>query len=193
MRRFILLTAAVVLAVSGCSRLAPYARVARGNREYSGGDYQSANIAYIEAGKTEQHEMYVAYNLGTVYYALGEALAAEKEWLVASATDDPDLLYKAHYNLGVLYYDRGAYRDAYEKFRNALEINPAGLEAKLNLELTIEKLEVEGRKDAKPVDSAASGTAKGEVDRILNYLRRIEGEEWESTEDLEYTPLPRDL
>jgi tetratricopeptide (TPR) repeat protein len=167
--------------------------VADGNRQYARGEYQSANIAYIEAARTEEHEHWIAYNLGTVYYALGEADAAEREWQIAAGTADDTLLYRVHHNLGVLYYDRGLYRDAYERFRNALEINPSGIEAKRNLELTIQKLEVEGQGQALSPDSEPTSQSTGEIERILNYLRRMEGEVWKSTEDLEYRPLPRDL
>ncbi len=179
--------------LSGCAKLAPFTGVVRGNREYASGDYQNANIAYIEAGRSGEYEHWIAYNLGTVYYALGEAEAAEREWLIASGTRDEALLYQAYFNLGVLYYDRGLYSEASERFRNALEINPEGLEAKLNLELSIEKREVRDRKNGPPTESPAAGQSSGEIERILNYLRRMEGEIWESTENLEYKPLPRDL
>jgi Ca-activated chloride channel family protein len=157
------------------------------------GNYQGANIAYIEAGKTGEKEHWIAYNLGTVYYALGESDAAEREWQIASGSRDEYLLYRAHYNLGVLYFDRGMYSLAYEHFRNALEIHPSGVQAKKNLELTIEKLDVDTRNPAGEGEAQSDGESRGEIERILNYLRRMEGEIWQSTEELDYTPLPRDL
>jgi tetratricopeptide (TPR) repeat protein len=183
----------VCVLLAGCSDLAPFTGVVKGNRKYAGGDYQGANIAYIEAGRSGKYEHWIAYNLGTVYYALGEAEAAEREWQIASGTQDETLLYNVYFNLGVLYYDRGLYAFAYERFRNALEINPKGVQAKLNLELSMEKLEVKDQKSQPSGDSATNGQSRGEIERILNYLRRMEGEVWESTENLDYDPLPRDL
>ena len=90
-------------------------------------------------------------------------------------------------------YERGLYTEAYEKFRNALEINPAGIEAKINLELTIKKMEVNDGKSAPASAPQAAVESRGEIDRIMNYLKKMEGGVWESTEKLEYRPLPRDL
>jgi len=182
---------AVICVLSGCSKLAPYVRAAQGARAYANGDYQRANIAFIEAGGGEDHEHWIAYDLGTVYYALGETEAAESEWQKAQGTMDDELSYRVLFNYGVLLYERGAYEQAYEKFRNALEIHPAGVEAKINLELTIEKMEV---RDTKPQQTASSpGETGGEIDFIMNYLKKMEGEVWESTEVLEFKALPRDL
>ena len=183
----------VCILLAGCSEFAPFAGVVKGNRKYASGDYQGANVAYIEAGESGTYQYWIAYNLGAVYYALGEAEAAEREWLIALGTQDEALLYNVYFNLGVLCYDRGSYAEAYESFRNALEINPNGAQAKLNLELSIRKLEVKDQKNLPAGDSANDGQSQGEIERILNYLRRMEGEVWESTENLDHSPLPRDL
>jgi tetratricopeptide (TPR) repeat protein len=184
---------AAVWVLSSCSKLGPYVHVAEGARAYAAGDYQLANIAYIEADRSDEFEEWIAYDLGTVYYALGEVDAAESEWQIAAGTPDVELSYRVLFNYGVLLYGRGAYTEAYEKFRNALEINPAGVEAKINLELTIEKMEVSEGKSASSATPQTTGESSGEIDRIMNYLKKMEGEVWESTESLEYRPLPRDL
>ena len=189
----ILLLFAVLLILTGCTKLNPYIRVAKGSRAYANGDFQRANISYIEAGKYGEYDHWISYNLGMVYYALGEVEAAESEWQIAEGAQDEELSYRVLLNYGVLLYERGAYADAYEKFRNALEINPPGVEAKKNLELTVEKMEVsEGASQPERSPGAGSDTTE-EIDLIMNYLKKLEGEVWESTEVLEYTPLPRDL
>ncbi len=191
--KVVLLSLAVVAALTGCSRLGPHIQVAKGARAYANGDFQRANIAYIEAGRTGENEHWIAYNLGTVYYALGEVEAAESEWQIAEGAQDKDLSYRALCNYGALLYERGAYTEAYEKFRNALEIKPAGLEAKKNLEITIKRMVVR-ENESEPVETTQlKGETDDEIDLIMNYLKKIEGEVWESTEELEYKPLPRDL
>ncbi len=184
----------ILLALSllaGCSRLEPYLHVAQGGRAYANGDYQRANTAYIEASGKDDYEHWVAYDLGSVYFALGETESAENEWQIAEGTPDKNLAYRVLFNYGVLLYERGSYEEAYEKFRNALEIEPTGLEAKVNLELTMQKMEVRESKPQQAVPS--SGETSAEIDLIMNYLKKMEGEVWESTEVLEYKPLPRDL
>ncbi len=150
-------------------------------------------MAYIEAGRSDDFKEWIAYDLGTVYYALGEVDAAESEWRIAANTLDEELAYRVSFNYGVLLYERGAYAEAYEKFRNALEINPSGVEAKINLELTIEKMEVNDGKSTPAAATQTTGESSREIDRIMHYLKKMEGEVWESTKSLEYRPLPRDL
>ena len=181
-----------VAVLTGCGKLGPYFRVFQGAKAYANGDYQQANISYIEA-RTEDYGHWIAYNLGAVYYALGEIDAAESEWFVAQGAPDNELAYRVLYNYGVLLYERGEYARAYEKFRNALEINPSGLEAKINLELTIEKLEISEGSPEAAVSSQQDEQMSGEIDLIMNYLKKMEGAVWQSTEELEYKPLPRDL
>jgi Ca-activated chloride channel family protein len=189
----ILVLFVLISILSGCSKLTPYLRVAEGARAYASGDYQRANIAYIDAGRYEAFEEWIAYDLGAVYYALGEVDAAESEWQIAAGSGDEELLYRVFFNYGVLLFERGSYSEAYEKFRNALEINPSGVEAKKNLELAMEKMEVSEGQGAPPVVSQSDDDTSGEIDRIMNYLKKMERGVWQSTERVEYQPLPRDL
>lgn len=179
--------------LAGCSRFGSYYHVAQGARAYANGDYQRANIAYIEASGSEDNALQIAFNLGTVYYALGEVSAAESEWQIAEGTADQELAYRVFFNYGVLLFERGEYAEAYEKFRNALEIEPTGIEAKINLELTMEKMEVRKGESQALISPQAPREGRAEVELIMNYLKKMEGEVWESTEVLEYEPLPRDL
>jgi len=178
--------------ITGCAKIVPYLSVARGNHAYSNGDYQTSNIAYINAAKSEHFEEWIAYNLGTVYYALGEVEAAAREWELAGGGRDGELPYMVYFNHGVLLFERGQYEDAYEKFRNALEINPNGIEAKVNLELCIEKMELKSQ-DPSLGSTALQSNTRGEIDRIMNYLQRMEGQVWDSTERIDHLPTPRDL
>lgn len=181
-----------LLLPTGCAKIVPYLSVAKGNHAYSNGDYQTSNIAYINAARTEHFEEWIAYNLGTVYYALGEVDAAAKEWEIAGAASEGKLPYIVFFNHGVLLFERGQYEDAYEKFRNALEINPNGIEAKVNLELCIEKMQLKSQ-EPNLGPTPLQSTTRGEIDRIMNYLRRMEGRVWDSTERLNQAPTSRDL
>lgn len=87
MERYVLKKVSVILVCAclfaGCSKMGTFLHVAEGARAYASGDYQKANISYIEAGRSDEYEEWVAYDLGAVYYALGEVDAAESEWQIA--------------------------------------------------------------------------------------------------------------
>ena len=186
MEKRILIIFVVFSVLSSCGKAAPFFKIARGNHAFTKGDYQEANIDYIKAAGSEFYDNWIAYNLGTVYYALGEAEAAEIEWNIAAETDSPELLFRVLFNRGVLAYELGQYQNAYEDFRNALELNPASVEAKINLEYSLERISSISSREGSKTDPPSSETNdNGEVSRILNYLKRAETQVWTSTEEIQ--------
>lgn len=190
-RSFLLLGCVFVL--GGCSQVELYYSVLAARHEYNRGNYQEANIALIGAQEHGLYEEWIAYDLGTVYYALGESTAAEQEWSLAVEADSEALLYRSFFNLGVLQYELGRYRDAYESFRNALEVDPTSMDAKINLEYSLEKMSVdEPEPGASSAQAQTTEDERGEVERILKYLSRTEEPIWKSTEEIDEPDRSRD-
>jgi tetratricopeptide (TPR) repeat protein len=186
MEKRILIIVVIVFFLSSCGKAVPFFKVAQGNHAFTKGDYQEANIAYIKAAASEYYQSWIAYNLGTVYYALGESEAAEIEWNIAAETDSPELLFRVLFNRGVLAYELGQYQNAYEDFRNALELNPASVEAKINLEYSLERISSVSAGEGNQTEASSTGANdNGEVSRILNYLKRAENQVWISTEEIQ--------
>ncbi|HET7025521.1 MAG TPA: VWA domain-containing protein [Gemmatimonadales bacterium] len=99
------------------------------------------------------------YDAGTAALAAGDFVSAEKSLAVATRTLDPDLRFRALYNLGTAYLlqavkdtaHRGALLDQAEgHLRDALRIDPASEPAKWNLELAT-------RRHPPPPQSGGSG------------------------------------
>lgn len=82
----------------------------------------------------------VGYNLGTVFYALGEAASARDLWNEVVPGENQELAFRLVYNQGILNYRNGAYPEAYESFKSALLLNPASMAAKVNLEHSLAKM-----------------------------------------------------
>lgn len=170
---------------TGCQASHPALGVLRGNREFSQGHYQKAIILYMDALKTGQYEPWIQYNLGNVYTALGEGDAAMEMWKRAGETENKDLLFRLSFNRGHLYYLQGEYREAFRAFQEALRYNPASHEAKINLELTLVKLKAGGSSGAS--DSSVSYENNQDLNknhrRILEYVKRKEGRQWQTPEE----------
>lgn len=174
-RLLVLLPLALValLALSGCSSGREYYEVAAGNWAFGRGDYQEANIDYFDALRSGRYPDYIAYDLGNVYHALGEGAAAGKEWAKAERSTDATLKEATLFNLGVLAYEEGRFRSAYDSFRRALVMDPADIEAKIDLELAYEKMraeeatpsQVHNRREQVGVEKE-SGTVKRELELI---------------------------
>jgi tetratricopeptide (TPR) repeat protein len=128
----------------------------------------------------------VAYNLGTLYHALGEPEVAEAEWNIAAETDSPELLARVAYNYGIHLFESGRFDEAYRSFRTALELNPQDVDTKINLEYTLQKLESQNEGPREMGAPEAEGGETGqEVQMILEYVRRKEEGRWQSTETID--------
>ena len=183
------------LAFSSCGPLAHHVDVMRGNYEYGRGNYQQATVHYLRIPETDSLDPYLAYNLGNVYHALGEVSASVQAWSRSGATDDEELLYATSFNRGVLFYELGRFREAYDQFRYALTIDPTSIDAKANLELSLQKIEAgesvsttAGSAPAQPVEPGLNR----EQQRTLEYVRRKEQQLWRANEQVQDDDRSRD-
>ena len=187
MRRMLIAAAAVVL-LSGCGAES-HLRVIRGNYAYGQGRFQRATVDYLRAWENDEYRAQIAYNLGNVYYALGEVQAALGMWQRAQESGEADILFGVTFNKGVFYYERGRYQDAYTQFKRALEIDPGSVDAKVNLELALEKIRAsEQVVRGDPSVAGSEGAPSAQSVRILEYIRRKEGSRWFATEQVEDGP-----
>lgn len=173
-----LLAAAFLL--SSCNVAGPHVSVLRGNYSFGRGQYQAATVHYLSANVRPEHEPYIDYNLGNVYYALGELDAALGKWADAAAEAPDQILFGVHFNRGVLNYELGRYEDAYSEFRRCLEIDGTSVDAKINLELSLQKLEATSAlgPSRAAVSAEQSGELGAQAARILEYIRRKERQRW---------------
>jgi len=180
----------LTLALSSCSASSPYLAVVEGNYAYGQGRYQDATVHYLEALSHGSHKNWISYDLGNVYHSLGEAEAALDLWKKASDGADERLQYAVSYNQGVQYYELGDYQKAYDEFRKSLEYDPSSMSAKINLELSLRKLQPSGE-SAPPqttAEEAKNNISEQDSRRILEYVRRKEAQQWVPGE--QQTPPP---
>jgi tetratricopeptide (TPR) repeat protein len=167
----------------------PHARVLAGNYAYGQGRFQGATVSYLRAWEENRYRAWVAYNLGNVYYALGEVQAALGMWQRAQESDEADILFGVAFNKGVFHYERGQYGEAYDQFKKALRIDPGSVDAKVNLELALEKIRAgEQVVRGEPTEGEQAESPSAQTVRILEYVRRKEETRWFATEEVEEEP-----
>ena len=66
------LLSGAILLFGSCSLLEPGLSVLRGNYLYQQGRYQNALLLYLEGDESGKSRERILYNIGNVYYALGE-------------------------------------------------------------------------------------------------------------------------
>ncbi len=118
---------------------------ADGDRLYRAGRYRDAADAYRRAVQGGDKSPRVLYNLGTALLASGRADDAITALQQASDVRDPELRFRALFNLGLVYLRRGlgaqgdaadqSLSSAADAYRRALRVRPTALDAKWNYEL----------------------------------------------------------
>ena len=178
MKKIFIALPAVLFFMAGCTNPEAYYRIIRGNYSYYQGKYQEANVQYLAMRKKDYSPDIISFNLGNVYYVLGETDAAEEEWLKASLTENPELLFRLFFNRGNLYYEKSEFELSYQYFRKALEIYPDSIEAKNNLEMSLSRLNTSESEPQKAEAESGEGDLSDDVERILQYIRRKEEGSW---------------
>jgi len=188
-----LFTLIILVLLSSCSAGGPMVSVLQGNLAYGRGEYQVALVHYLSAQESVSDRGWLLFNSANVYYALGEQDAALAAWNDArqavSSSEDPSteqggttlLIHAASYNRGVLLFQRGDYREAYDEFRYALSVNAKSSAAKANLELALQKIRSAEQVEQIGEETAGEGPGDDTDDasvRILEYVRRKEAQRW---------------
>jgi Ca-activated chloride channel family protein len=183
---------AALLAVS-CSQVSGKLMLIRGNFFNAQGLYTEAILSYLEALEFTETAPYAEYGLGSVYLSLDEGTAALQHFAAAEKGLAPllreehhELIYRIHYNSGVVCFQIGDYGGAAEQFRTALETDSSRIEAKRNLELSLLSL----TRQSSPA-SGSPGIDLREEQKgpqvLFDYIRRKEHDQWKSREWTEDT------
>ncbi len=128
-----------IFCMTSCSQ--GYIQAVAANQQAESGRFQDALARYLKAVAGSRYRDYFAYNIGNVYYLLGEPATAGRWWDKASESSSAEVRFGAAFNRGVAYYEEGEYPRAYSSFRKAVELVPASREAKINMEYAYRKIE----------------------------------------------------
>ncbi len=185
-RRLVLVAAGMVMMASCTLSTADLALV-QGNYHYARGDYQAAMVQYFKAmAAGGENQFLVQYNLGNVYYSLGEFEAAGRMWDLAARTTDSELLFAVHFNQGIAFYSQGRFQEAMDNYRLVLGLKPDSMDAKLNLEHAQQKIRSAERlinpiPSVKPGPaSSASGNNPFDANRLLEFVTNKENQHWKA-------------
>ncbi len=191
----------------GCAPVRPVLSVIRGNLAYGRGDYQAALLHYLSTEHDTASQGWLLFNTANVYFALGEQEAALEAWdrarQAVAALDSESraaattLIHAASYNRGVLLYQQGEYRAAYDEFRYALKVESRSVAAKENLELALQKTRAaeqgsQAESTADPVSDETDDERGSTTLRILEYVRRKEAQRWHASREIDELTDPRD-
>ena len=138
----------MVVAVFLAGALGPFGgtahkRTEEGNRHYVEKAYDDALRAYTEAQVALPEAPALFYDIGNVLYRQGDLAGAEEAWTRALVGADDGLLADIAHNLGNARYQRQAYQEAVDAYRQALGARPDDRDTKRNLELALRQLQAQ--------------------------------------------------
>jgi len=156
-----------------------------GNYNFQRGEYQESALQYMEVLDSQEYSPYASFNLGNVYQALGEPRSALGQWETISLGDAPEeLSYRVYFNFGVLFFQQGQYNLAYSHFKKALKMRPEDWDAKKNLELSLLKIQTPSSTENRNNSSGTRGGELGETQALLEYVERLERNQWKGRQEL---------
>ena len=191
--RYVVGSLLLALTLSSCG--GAMLRVAFGNYEFAHGEYGQATISYIKAMDRARDKSVLLYDLGNDYHALGETGSAVGALSQAASEGEWDELgFRAHYNLGNIYYELGKYGEAVDSYIASLMADPNDIEAKINLELALKKMNGSNRASESETEIKAeqADPLGEEYQKILRVVKRKEEEIWQSTQKEPSESLPGD-
>ncbi|QEN05012.1 tetratricopeptide repeat protein [Thiospirochaeta perfilievii] len=168
-----------LLLLTSCERLIESSTILAGNQKFKSGDYQGSIIDYLTGLDSQTNRDYFYYNLGNVYSSLGESPSAFAVWNMANGDSNSSLKFSLLYNKGYLEFQEGNYELAYNHFKQALLLMPSSIKAKINLELSLNKMSAATYNQAPDsVKNSGDIGATDETKRILEYVRQKEAMTW---------------
>lgn len=138
----LLLAFVLPFVLNGCS--SDTMNIFKGTYYYHKKQYKTAVADFLSAAENSKNDNnqivlnYSLYNLGTAYAMLGENDAAKKRFEEISSEAPDSVRYAAFYNAGILAHKEGNYDEARNYFKKALEIDSSKIDAKINMELSIQ-------------------------------------------------------
>jgi Ca-activated chloride channel family protein len=189
-RRGILPVLFCLLTLSSCSNIQGKLLVMEANFFNTRGLFTEAIASYLRALNHDEAVPYAEYGLASVFSALDEGEAALDRYIEAEKSllsnhqDHPELRYRIHYNMGIIYFENENYAEAINSFKEALKVDGSRIEAKRNLELSLISMArnnlPQGISSQEAEDSRQGSGGGSSV--IFEYLKAKEQEQWKSQE-----------
>lgn len=135
-KRYILLFAAILVALPAFSQKDNRRTVRKGNSFYLDSLFNDAETSYRKAVKENGKDAVARFNLGNALLRQRNPKDAAAQYEAAiKSTKNPLYLAKSYHNMGVILQSQKQYAEAISSYENALRNNPHDNESRYNLAL----------------------------------------------------------
>lgn len=177
----------VMMLFTGCS--SQTLSIMKGTYAFRQKHYKHAVSCYLTAvqnteEKKDEAYYYSLFDLGTAYSMLDEKEAAMDKFARISEEAPASVLYATYYNSGVIAHKNADYDKALEYFRRALEVDSTRLEAKINMELSIQMAEENVQhNETKSIPASEQKTPVPEMEKsVFDRVKENDKKQWKNSE-----------
>lgn len=183
---------------TGCNNTS---QILQGAFYYQQKQYRNAVSKFLkvlENSKTENDKItysYTLYNLGTTYLMLGETEAAMEKFSQIPEDAPSQIKYATYYNSGIISQKNANFEEAQNFFRKALEIDNSKLEAKINLEFSMQQLQEEKIKknQTNTIPIHKDNSEISNLDKSLfKHIKENDQKQWKNSETSQSQNLAND-
>ena len=159
------------------------------DKEKLGGVFDVKEDEEQEQDENITNQVYSTYNLATSYLMLGEDEIALQYFLRIPQNVPNDIKYASLYNIGLIYFQKGDFSTASDYFKNAIKVDNSKLEAKLNMELSLQMIETSVLQNENNIIPATQNDSdEDSLDKkLFKHIKENEKRQWKNTE-IEYEP-----
>lgn len=174
--------------LSGCS--SDTTKILKGSYAFNQKQYSHAVSCYLDVATNAQEQgnsviyNYSLFDLGTAYSKLEENEAAMEKYAQISENAPDSVRYAAFYNAGIIAHKSGHFEEATNYFRKALEIDSSSIEAKINMELSIQQAEVEVQQSkAQAIPATDEKSDNPELENaVFETIKENDKKKWKSND-----------
>lgn len=181
----------LITLLTGCSRNT--SEILKGTFAFHQKEYGTAVSCYLDvvkdASKNQDTKLldYSLYDLGTAYSKLEEDEAALEKFSQISEDAPDQIRYAAFYNCGLIANKNGDYSAAQDYFRKALAVDSSQVDAKINLELSIQqgntKQQQTNQNQAQETPSQTEDNPESEIqDAVFERIKEKDQNKWKNSE-----------
>lgn len=128
------------------------------------------------------------------YYSQNETAASMERFKMIYDDAPEEIKFDSFYNMGVISHQSGNYEKACDYFKKALEIKSENTDAKINYEISMLKLQSQGKEKEKIYKNISETNAENSVkdSSVFSVIRERERQQWKNSNSVQEGNLSQD-
>lgn len=173
---------------SGCS--SETKDILSGTLSYHKKNYRHSVAKFTEASENAAAKNnsvalnYALYDLGTAYSMIGENESALEKFEAISDDSPQAVRYAALYNAGVIASRNQDFEEAQDYFKRALKVDSSRIEAKINLELSMQMGSAKGHQnESQSIQASQNETNQKDLEKaVFEHIKENDQKQWKNSE-----------